>query len=82
MMMVGFKITKQLILCHYYCGYMCTTVLLVQFTEEDYRTREGEPAEICVVGIGQIAQPAMVTVSTTKGGTATGRILDRCVFLL
>ena len=61
---------------------MCTTVLLVRFTEEDYRTREGEPVEICVEGVGQIAEPAMATVSTTTGGTATGRILDRCVFLL
>ena len=50
-----------------------STVLLVRFTEEDYRTREGEPATICVKGIGQIAQPAMATVSTTTGGTATGR---------
>ena len=53
---------------------MCTTVLMVQFTEEDYSTSEGEPAEICVEGIGQIAQPAMAIVSTTTGGTATGRI--------
>ena len=49
------------------------TVLLVNFTEEDYRTREGEPADICVEGIGEIAQPATATVSTTTGGTATGR---------
>ena len=53
---------------------MCTTVLLVRFTEADYRTREGEPAEICVEGIGEIAQPAMATVSTTTDGTAIGRI--------
>ena len=49
-------------------------MLLVHFTEEDYRTSEGEPTNICVEGVGQIAQPAMATVSTTIGGTATGRI--------
>ena len=67
----GFKLPKSFVIT---VLYMCTTVLLVRFTDEDYRTTEGVSAEIWVEGIGQIAQPAMATVSTTTDGTATGGI--------
>ena len=45
----------------------------VRFTEEDYSYEEGDPtARVCLLGVGEIAQPATATLLSLATGTATG----------
>ena len=46
---------------------------IISFSEGVYRYREGEAsAEVCVVGVGEIAQEATVILSSLAVGTANG----------
>ena len=54
----------------------CFAAFRVSFTEKVYSYGEGDPdAEVCLVGVGEIAQQATATVSSTLEGTATGSSL-------
>ena len=53
---------------------------MVNFVEVDYRYEEGEgDSDVCIEGVGLIAQPVTITVSSLNNGTATGTITHRYI---